>query len=177
MDANKTVGDYGIVAGSSIQVIDVDNNQILLTIEIPGGTIYLVEQVSTAPKSVINDIRDKLGWPRTQEFSLYFGCQELFATTFPLSRYGITQNSVLLVNPPGITIYVKYSPTETLTIEVPYNGTIADVKTEIQNLKGVAPEQQILSLTGQELTDSDNVCQYANQTLDFSKIFKCVKRA
>ena len=64
------------------------------------------------------------------------------------------------LNDGGIRIYVKLPIGEIITLVVVPNDTVNSVKTKIQHINGISPDQQQLTFTGTQLEDCHALSTY-----------------
>ena len=138
-------------------------------------TITLMVETQDTVKIVKNKIQAKEGIPVDQQVLVFAG-KELNNERF-FSEYGILNSSALYLfrklksdtNSASYQIFIKTPTRKTITLCVEASCTIKDVKTIIQDEKGIPSGHQKLTLDGKQLKDQFTLSYYNIQnksTLD-----------
>lgn len=123
--------------------------------------------IEVEPADAIADVKRQLYAKEgiaPEEQCLVFGNQQL-EDNATISDYAIDAGSsvYLLVRPAGsVQISVELLTTEAtpINLEVECSETVAHVKTRIEELRGIASEQQCLLFEGEQLEDDRSLSEY-----------------
>lgn len=155
------------------------NGMKLFVKTLTGKMIELEVETSDTIKEVKEKIQEQDGIPPEQQRLIFGGKQLADAKT--LSECSITAGSTLhlvlaLRGGGGMQVYVKTLTGKILTINVEPSDTIADVKSKIEELKGIPANPIQLTFGGSRLEDDKTLSHYdirSGNVLNFYKPCHC----
>jgi ubiquitin C len=148
MDDKKTAADYGIEAGSEL---DLEPKSIEITVETPDGKTHTVE---VTPSDTSDTIKTKIaavsGMVVPRQVLIFEG-KKLPSDGSTVKDMGIRDGSALTVDIYKVLITVETSDGKTVSLDVEPSDTIDVVKKMIQKETGIEPKKQLLKLGEEEL--------------------------
>ena len=128
---------------------------------VTGKTITLEVEPSDTVEKVKTKVQDIEGTPPDQQ-NLFFKGRKLEDSRC-LSDYNIPKEATLLWvsrRRRSMKIFIKTVTGKTTTLEVEPSDTIEKVKTKVQDIEGIPPDQQNLIFKGRKLEDSRCLSDY-----------------
>ena len=157
-----TIADYNIQTGSTLHLVLLLHPCMPIFVRtLTGKTITLGVEASDRIEIVKAKIQDKEGILPDQQ-CLIFGGRQL-EDTCTIADYNIQTGSTLhlvLLLHPCMPIFVRTLTGKTITVGVKASDTIENVKTKIQDMMGIPPDQQFLIFNDKLLKDTYTLFYY-----------------
>jgi len=149
-DPNKSAGDYGIKAGS---VLDLEPKSIKVNVETPDGKKYEIEiKPSETDDDIKKTIAEVSGMAAPRQVLKVSGKELPHGKT--VKDMGILDGSIIQVGILKMPIKVKTSDGKTVLVDVEPTDSIEAIKKLIEKETGIAHKKQILHLNGEELKNN-----------------------
>jgi ubiquitin C len=151
MDDNKTADDYGIKADS---VLDLEPKSIKITVEMPDGKAHTVEvNASDTADTIKEKIAEKTGMAAPRQVLKFQGKELPKGKT--VKDMGIRDGSAITVEVFKVPVTVKTMDGKQIKVMVDPIDKLGDIKKQLENESGLAPENQKLFMNGDELMDDN----------------------
>jgi len=148
-DPNKIIGDYGINAGS---VLDLEPKTINVSVQTPDGKMHTIEVKSSDTSDEIkSSIADATGMAAPRQVLKFQGKELGKGQT--VRDAGISDGSELTVDIYKVPISVNNADGTQFKLMVEPTDYLSDIKLQLEQKSGVPAKNQKLSLSGEELVD------------------------
>ena len=148
-DLSKTAGDYGIKAGT---VLDLEPKTITLNVKTPDGKTHAIEVKSSDTTDGIKaKVEDETGMKAGRQVLKHNGKQ--LPDGKSLKDMGISDGSNLDVEVYKVPITVNTLDGESIKLMVEPSDYISAIKGQLEKETGLAPKNQKLLMQGTELID------------------------
>eukprot|EP00934_Nitzschia_sp_Nitz4_P000475 Nitzschia sp. Nitz4//scaffold71_size96697//4727//10756//NITZ4_004685-RA/size96697-processed-gene-0.125-mRNA-1//-1//CDS//3329557217//475//frame0 len=146
-DHNKSLKDYGIEAGA---VLDLEPASMQVTVEMPDGEKISIEVLPSDTTDAIKDkIAAKTGMPIPKQVLKHNDAEMQPDAT--AKEQGLKEGSEIKVELFKIPITVKNWDGKEIELSVEPTETLENVKRMLEPETGIAPDNQMLRLGGEEL--------------------------
>ncbi|CAB9516895.1 Polyubiquitin (Fragment) [Seminavis robusta] len=148
-DPNKTAADYGIKAGS---VLDLEPKTMNISVKTPDGkTIKVAVKPSDTAEEIKAKIAAEAGMKVAQQVLKHGGKEMKDGTT--VRDMGITDGSELTVDIHKVPVTVNTMDGKSIKVMIDPTDRLSDIKVQLEEESGVPAKNQKLSMGGKELTD------------------------
>jgi len=154
-DPNKTAGDYGIKAGS---VLDLEPKVIKINVTTPDGKKISVEVNADDTGKVVKDkIAKQTGMNVPQQILKHNGKE--FGNGTSIKDMGIKDGGDISVEICKVPITVNTSDGKTIKVMVDPTDKLSAIKKQLEDKSGVPAKNQKLSMDGKELSDDNQTAE------------------
>jgi ubiquitin len=178
LEDDLTIWDYRMGKYSTLR-LDQRGYRWPILIKTLTGTIFTLHvEASDTIDDVKSMIQDREGIMPDQQ-RLFFGGGKKLEDGYTLSYYGVKKHCpVYLVvhhSTLGGQIFVQTLTKRGFTLNISFFDTIYDIKSKIQDRKGIPPDQQRLIFEGQELRDWRTPLDYGIQDNSMLHVGLCLR--
>ena len=154
-DPNKTAADYGIKAGS---VLDMEQKVIKINVKTPDGKTISVEVNSNdSGEAVKEKIAQKTGMKVEQQLLKHNGKE--FANDKTVKGMGIQDGSELTVEIFKVPVTVRTMDGKSIQVMIDPTDRLSDIKVQLEEESGIPAKNQKISMNGTELTDANKTAK------------------
>ena len=170
-DDNKSAEDYGIVAGSEL---DLEPKAISVNVETPEGKIITIK---VKPSDTADDIKNQLegssGIPVPKQV-LEFKEAVLPSDGKTVKELGIQEGSTLKLKPVKVPITIKTYDGKDIQVMIDPDDSLGDIKKQLEGDTGLPASKVHLYMDDKELNDDDKKASdyaiEANSVLDMLRV-------
>lgn len=162
LENGRTLSEYNILGGSILQLAPRLHGDMQIFIKTQAGEVITFK---CAPSHSVENIKQEIqcisGIPPDQQRLIKAGKD--LEDNRTLCEYNIQNESTLELVSRGVGgmyIMAKMTTGEKITLEIDPSDSIEKVKGEIQDKKGIPPEQQRLMFNGKEMNDHFTLRDY-----------------
>jgi hypothetical protein len=136
----------------------VQPTSITLHVEMPNGTIEeVIVELSDTPEQIKAKIQETTGMAPSEQVLKYQG--EEMPDEKTIKDMGMNDGDTVQVDILKVPVSVTTKDGKTFELMVAPTDTLGDIKKQLQDETGLAVDQQILSLTGNELSEDGTLAK------------------
>jgi len=146
------------------ELIDTVHTRVKHAIQVktPKGSLFSIPamtfQLGDRIKTLKREIERIEGYPANKQRLMFQG--KVLEDANPLSLYEIGPDDVIELVLSSMQVFVKTLTGKTITLEIPAQKTVYEMKLQIQDKEGIPPDQQRLIFAGKQLEDDHSLGSY-----------------